>query len=368
MAAADPQFVELDPAKITADLVAQFEALSGRTLYPAQYERLLIDLLAYLSVVNRSALQEACKQQLVRYSSAPILDRLGELVGVTRLEAQGAQTTLQFTLAAALLVDLVIPSGFQVQTRDGGATFATVQALLVPAGLTQGQVIAECQTPGNAWDGYQPGDICVPLQALPAGVSTVMNITGTSGGANPETDDHLRLRIMSAPDQFSSAGPAGAYRYHAMSASPDVVDVAVETPEPGVVAVYPLLATGIPAAEVLMLIHDTLSAETVRPLCDEVRVLAPVQVPFAVHANLTLYATADPVAVMAAAQAAALLYRQDRQGGLGRDLIGAQLLKALAVDGVYDVELVGWANQALGAHQWAHCSSINLVMSGLAHG
>lgn len=30
------QFVERDPDKITRELVAQYEELSGRTLYPAQ--------------------------------------------------------------------------------------------------------------------------------------------------------------------------------------------------------------------------------------------------------------------------------------------------------------------------------------------
>ena len=34
----------LDPNKILADMIAEFEAASGRTLQPAQVERLLINL------------------------------------------------------------------------------------------------------------------------------------------------------------------------------------------------------------------------------------------------------------------------------------------------------------------------------------
>jgi hypothetical protein len=37
----------LDPNLILADMIAEFEAASGRTLQPAQVERLLINLYAY---------------------------------------------------------------------------------------------------------------------------------------------------------------------------------------------------------------------------------------------------------------------------------------------------------------------------------
>jgi phage-related baseplate assembly protein len=367
MAIADPQFVDLDAATITADLVSRFEALSGRSLYPAQYERLLIDLLAYLTILNRGALQEACKQQLVRYARAPMLDLLGELVGVTRLEAQGARTTLQFTLTSSFLVDQVIPSGYPVQAKNGSATFATNQVVLIPAGQTTGQALAVCQTAGDAGNGYQPGDISVPLEPLSI-LGGVMNITPTSGGTQSESDDRLRQRIMSAPEQFSSAGPAGAYRFLALGASTDIIDVGVETPEPGVVAVYPLAATGLPTSELLARVQSVLSGETVRPLCDQVRVLAPVPAPFAIHANLTLYYWADTESVMAAAQAAALRYRQERQAGLKKALIGSQLIAALSIDGVYSVELVGWTDQVLAGHQWANCTSVNLVLAGYGNG
>ncbi|MBP0016080.1 MAG: baseplate J/gp47 family protein [Cyanobacteria bacterium SBLK] len=42
-----------------------------------------------------------------------------------------------------------------------------------------------------------------------------------------ETDDNLRKRIILAPESFSNAGSAGAYRFHALSASQDIIDVGV---------------------------------------------------------------------------------------------------------------------------------------------
>lgn len=83
----EPDFIARDPAAITAEIIAQYEQLSGKTLYPAQVERLLIDLLAYRETLIRIGIQEAAKQNLVAFAHAPMLDYLGQLVGVTRLPA-----------------------------------------------------------------------------------------------------------------------------------------------------------------------------------------------------------------------------------------------------------------------------------------
>jgi hypothetical protein len=81
MAIAEPNFIDRDPAQITSEMIAQYEDASGKKLYPAQAERLLIDLFAYRENLVRIAIQEAAKQNLVAYSRAPMLDYLGELVG-----------------------------------------------------------------------------------------------------------------------------------------------------------------------------------------------------------------------------------------------------------------------------------------------
>jgi phage-related baseplate assembly protein len=359
-----PQFADTDSARITADLVSQYEALTGRTLYPAQVERMFISLLAYLTALNRNALQQACLQQLVLFATGTALDHRGLEMDTSRLGALPAATTLRFTVVEAAQ-DTVIPAGFQVQSKDAKVIFLTRQALVIAAGTTEGDVAAQCQAPGSAGNGYQPGDISQPMDLLPA-VVRVMNITPTSGGADPEGDEPYRQRILDAPSRFSVAGPRGAYRALAFAAHPDIRDVAVDSPAPGLVAVYLLAAEGLPSADLLALVQAALSADTVRPLCDAVEVLAPLPVPFTIQARLTLFASADPTATLASAQAAAEAYRQERQGGLGRDLVDSQLIKALAVDGVYQVQLTGWANRVLGPNEWPACTQIDLALAGVA--
>lgn len=86
MSLPEPSFIDRDPVAIATELKTAWEATTGKTLYPGQVESLLIDLIAYRETLVRIAVQEAAKQNLVAYASAPMLDYLGELVGVYRID------------------------------------------------------------------------------------------------------------------------------------------------------------------------------------------------------------------------------------------------------------------------------------------
>ena len=98
----------------------------------------------------------------------------------------------------------------------------------------------------------------------------------TEGGADVESDDSYRERIHEAPEQFSTAGPTGAYVYFAKKASALIGDVSVENGGPGVVLIRPLLKGGaLPGAEILKAVRDTLNDDKVRPLTDYLKVETP---------------------------------------------------------------------------------------------
>ena len=72
----EPSFVDRDPAPIVAEIVAWFEAETGRTLYPAQVERLYTNIVAYRETLIREAIQDAAKQNLLRYASGVMLEMM----------------------------------------------------------------------------------------------------------------------------------------------------------------------------------------------------------------------------------------------------------------------------------------------------
>ncbi len=368
MSLPEPNFIDRDPDAITSEIVARYELLSGKTLYPAQVERLLIDVIAYRETLVRIGIQEAAKQNLVAYARAPMLDYLGELVGVTRLPAQPARTTLRFTVETALATNLLIPAGTRVEGGDGAATFATDADATLLAGQLSVDAAATCEEPGTSGNGWQPGQIS-SLVDEPGDVEVAtVNTSVTSAGYDEEDDDRLRERIKLAPEAFSTAGSRLAYVFHAKSAHQSIVDVAVLSPTAGTVKLYPLLTTGLPDATMLSLVEAKCSADRVRPLTDQVQSLAPTPVDYAIDAQLVLYTNVDTASVKSQAQTNAEAYKADRAAGLGRDVVPSQVIAALQVAGVYQVVLHAPALQQLAENEWAHCSGITLTVTGAANG
>lgn len=372
-----PQFANdadgLDPNLILSDMIAAFQAASGRTLQPAQVERLLINLYAYRESLVRDAIQYAGTQCLVAFASFPMLDYLGQLLGVTRLPAQPATTTLQFTLGGPLTVPYTIPAGTLVGSADGQFRFATSAALTIPAGQTTGLVAATCNQPGPSANGYVVGQINVQLNPDVL-ISGVTNTTVTSGGATPETDDDLRARIQAAPNRFTTAGPVGAYRFFALGVSPSIVDVFVSSPAPGTVNVYILTgpvtqpasspnSAGIASSRLLAAVAAALNATNVRPLTDTVNVYAVTEVDYQITATVELYANADPVQTQAAAQQAAVEFALNLAGRTQRDIVPSEIVAALSVPGVYQVTLTAPVYTQLQPGQWANCTAINLTFT-----
>ncbi|MFV2950040.1 baseplate assembly protein [Pseudomonas japonica] len=367
-----PEFVKIDPAKVEAELIARYEAKSGKTLYPAQIERLFIDLIAYTRSRLDMSIQNAGEQLLVRFSTGPILDYLGELVATPRLLAQPARCQLRFSMPSVRSLVLLIPGGTRVSTQDGKLTFVTDYDAQIAPGQTQITVSATCLTAGTQGNGWAPGQISV-ISNSPLPELTASNIEETADGIEDEGDDRYRERIILAPEAFSNAGSRGAYRYHALAVHQSIIDVAVHGPDEGQqdghVAVFPLTSTGLPSASILEQVKARLSGEKVRPLCDTVLALAPTEVAYAIKARLTFYSTAEQASCLAAAQVAAESYAAERRSKLGLDLVREQLTAALQVTGVYraDLELPAALHEIQG-NEWANCIEIELIPNGVAYG
>jgi phage-related baseplate assembly protein len=373
-----PAFVNdadgLDPNLILADMISAFEAAAGRTLQPAQVERLLIDLYTYRESLVRNAIQYAAEQNLVAFAAFPMLDYLGGLVGVTRLVAQPATTVLEFTLAGPLTVPFTIAAGTRAETADGLYAFATNSALTIAAGASSASTEATAAVAGAGANGYLPGQVNVLLNP-DALIASVTNTSATTGGSAPETDDHLRARIQAAPNQFSVAGPSGAYRFFALSVDPAIIDAQVTSPAPGQVTVYILTgpitvqpasapnSAGVAGPTLVANVAAALSADSVRPLTDTVQVLAVSEIDYQIAGTVTIYSDADPVATMAQANVAAQQLAVGLASKIQRDIVPSQIVAALSVPGVYEVTLTSPVYTQLQPGQWANCTAITLVQA-----
>lgn len=182
-----------------------------------------------------------------------------------------------------------------------------------------------------------------------------------------ETDTALRLRTQLSLDGFTTAGSRASYEYHARSASGQVADVKVDSPAPGAVRVTVLAADGDGAAspELVATVAAALTADDVRPLCDEVTVQSATIVPFAVTAALTVQAGPDSAVVVSAAQAELARYLAETRG-VARAIRRSGIYAALHRPGVEFVNLISPAADVLiGATEAAHCTAVTVTIGGV---
>ncbi|WP_033696780.1 baseplate J/gp47 family protein [Pseudomonas capeferrum] len=189
-----------------------------------------------------------------------------------------------------------------------------------------------------------------------------------------ESDEALRYRTRLSLEALSVAGSSGAYEYHAMSSSAELVHVSVDSPRfsgvavpaavkaqlpagaivvvcdydaglanplPGDVslAVLPRPNSTVPEVQLVSIVLKALSAEDVRPVTDRPRAQVGIPTDFKVEAVLWVEDGPDPDVVLATARASL-----DTTIAASRRLEGklpvSAIYAALHVTGISRVDLV----------------------------
>ena len=371
-----PSFIERDQQAIIDEMIADYQQRTGRILYPAQAERLLINSFAYREMLVRERIQYAASQNLVDFANAPVLDYLGALLGVERLSASKAACVLHFELVPGHS-GVTIPSGTRVSSIDGAVTFETINATVVPIGTNDAYITSEALTEGASGNALSIGTLVNILDPQPF-IASVSNTTVTGGGAEQESDSELRERIKLAPGSFSNAGSRGAYAYFAKSANPSIIDVAVVGPNdgvsgvgPGEVRIYPLMDDGsVTPPTVLTEVLEACNDEKIRPLNDDVDALSPVRTDFDIEVDITIYTDADSVSVQSAVETALNEYALAKRQTLGQDIKLSQIIsKSIIAGSVYDVSVVSpSADIIINKVQFAYCNSVTVNVIGTNNG
>ena len=360
----EPNFIERDPDEITRQWVTLYEEKSGKVLQPAQIERLMIDVGAYRETVLRMKIQETAKQNLLSYAPLDILEHIGEPLGVTKLLANCATTELKFCVDELLDFDFTISKETEVETKDGLFIFQTTEDVVLKAGQKEISTKAVCETPGSAANNYIIGSINNLITPL-SYISTVENTVVSSGGADDEEADSLRERIRQAPEKFSNAGSRGAYRYHTLSAHQSIIDVAITSPTPGVVAIYLLTKDGNPTPEILEIVQNYLSDDKIRPLTDFVQVYSSEKIDFSINAEIILFKDADKESVIKTINAKLMEYKVALCEKLGKDVVQTQIISILnSVYGVFKVKLKAPTDIEILDYQWANLKDFNIELKG----
>ncbi len=180
-----------------------------------------------------------------------------------------------------------------------------------------------------------------------------------------ESDADLRRRIQLAPESFSVAGPATAYRFHALSADATIADALATSPAPGEVLITILsrLGDGTATPDQIAAVEAVVTSREVRPLTDMVTVASVELLTFTVLATLTLFHGPDAVVVLAAAEQRLAAYLADARK-IGRPVTRSGIIAALHVEGVLNVTLAQPAADIMpDGTQLAHCTGTDVMVA-----
>lgn len=273
----------------------------------------------------------AGKMNLLKYAYDAYLDHVAATKGVTRFPAEAAKTTVRFSISDEQASAVPIPQGTRV--KAGNIYFVTDEYAEVAAGSLYVDVPCTCETLGEAGNEIAIGAINKLSDSVPY-ISSVSNITESTGGAEIEDDDDFADRVYLAPSGYSVAGPADAYKYFVYECDSNVHSVIVKTPSACVVDIYVLMEGGLlPTQEQRDAIAEYLSAAARRPLTDTVSVLAPSTTSF--DLTITYYInrsdSSEAVSIQQEINNAVDEYIEWQTSEIGRD-INPSVLESLVME------------------------------------
>lgn len=339
-------FVETDGSAIFSEMIADYERQSGRTLQPGDPDRLVLSWVAGIISQSRVKINYAANQNIPSRACGENLDALGDTIyNVLRTPAKPAACTMKFTISKEQTSAVLIPKGVQVTDINKKLIWATTEDALVPIGEKSVEVTAQCTTAGEIGNGYVPGQInnLIDIDSIMY-FSSCENTDTSNSGADVLGDNAYYSLMRQGLDAYSTAGPKGAYEYHAKAVSSAIADVCVIAPQgkAGYVNIFAIMADGEIADDgTKNAILEACNDDTVRPLTDVVEVLDPEVVEYDI--NLTYYVARNSEIsvsdITTGVNAGVDEYIKWQRAKIGRDINPSRLMWLLRETGAKRVDI-----------------------------
>ncbi|MDR2360503.1 MAG: baseplate J/gp47 family protein [Oscillospiraceae bacterium] len=336
------EFVSTNVNEILEELTSSYEKYSGQQLLPASPETLVLRWVADVIIQQRVITNYTGNQNIPSRAGGKNLDALAELFYLKkRPDPKPSVCTMRFYLSAIRGTSILIPAGTRVSDNAGALVWATEKDIYVLPGEEYGEVGASCQTSGIIGNGYLPGQITTLIDIF-SYYERCENLTISDGGADSPSDAEFYEQLRASMNAYSDAGSVGGYVYFATSASSEIADVRVTSPQPGHINIYALMKDGtLPSAEVKLAIYEACSAKTVRPIGDYVTVADAEMVEYDIYMTyyLNRFSTESAAVIESAVNRAVGEYIAWQSAGIGRDVNPSELHKRVMNAGVKRVDI-----------------------------
>lgn len=276
------EFIAIDESDLIEEGITAFENETNEVLYAGDERRMLINSFAYMVLSALKECNYGINQMITSTASEDGLKVQGEDYEVPRLPASSALVNIQFSIDTGKGTDTTIPSGTRV-TYDGIHFYKTQESAVVSAG--NASVTMRCVATEPGADGYNDistGMISTLVDNV-TGVVSVSNIDVPAGGADEESIEDWRERIVLKKQGSNTAGSESSYIFRIKSSDSSVGDVKViNTSDAKVNAVVLCKDGSIPNSLLLDKIEQYVSEKDKRPLTDYFEVLAPEEVKYSI--------------------------------------------------------------------------------------
>lgn len=345
--------VKEDPKEILDEIIKEYEDLAGKRLMSAHIERMILQTIAYREQLVRAGINQAYFSQLPQFATGTALDLLGEVYGLERFKDIKAQCIIKFTPKQAVQIN----KGTKV--TDGQRAFVITENI----NLTDQSksVVAIAEKPGEEFNNIALGAI----NQLPDELRELVDATNTSisnSALERETDESFRERIIKAVHSFSTAGSKAAYLHHIKTVSPLIKDAFIDAGDNGLVEIFVLFHNLEDNHNLLNEIKEYLEQDHIKPLCDTVRVQAIEKLDFTITATITTEKHQDKAKIKETALKELNKHLESLKSALNQDVTVSGIIKALKVDGVYEVIVTSPATLKVNAKQVANCTNIDLTI------
>ncbi len=355
------KFCDDNVSNIEQSVLSAYEKLAGVSLADAEPITIFLKSLAYVIAEQRSVINTTANQNMLATATGVYLDALGELVGVSRFSGGYASVTVRF-FKSTNGKNVLVKAGTRV-TADAVINFTTVDDVVIKDGVDYADILCVATIAGTKANGYEVGTITKLVDVTPY-ISSIENTTISSNGDDVESDNSYRERIRIAPESYSVAGPVLAYKAQALSVSPIIADVAVQSKVAGTVNIYLLLEGGnLPTNELISQVKAHLSDEKIRPLTDNVVVESAKKVTYDI--NLTYYLYDDNLISEEQVTEAVNQYNAWQSEKLGRDINPDELIFKLKSIGVKRVDVTKPNFTSVSNESVAIVRNISLNLGGV---
>lgn len=355
-------------SQMLSDFVVKYQEITGKKIQLSKSDPNRIIMLSCAQIIYQGLqnIDKAGKMNFLKYAYDDYLENMGALKKVTRNPAKFAQVPVKFTLSGKREAATSIPQGTRV-TAAYEVYFATIEYAEIPAGETEITVMTECTEAGTIGNDFAAGELTTLVDPI-GFISKVSNTEKSTGGTEVESDQNMAERIYLAPSSYSTAGPDDAYEYWVKDSNPNIGDVKITSPTPGVVDIRFVMTDGtVPDDTTIAAVTAAVNQRGKRPLTDQVQVKKPEIEEYSI--DVTYYInTSDSnaaTAIQAQVESAVEKYKLWQASKVGRDINPDELIANINDAGAKRAVVRAPAFRVIGETAKAQCTGVNVIYGGL---